>query len=720
MKKIKKSLRLRKSVSIVVLFMMAFSAVGMIGFVDLSKGGSFPTPPESGLPDGEEEPSGGDGGNPPDEGEASNPGIPLIPPPIEEPDVTSAYASSITSDSAVVHGYLSDDGGEACDCRFNFRPIVPNGLAQQTGPLGPYDSPTSYSYTFNQANIHEWEWCTCAHNSEGSDCTPWKNFLGSGPGGSNHPPVATDDSYSVNKGETYTAVGSDDISPIIIVYKSSLILPPLLPNGVLENDEDPDGDTLVAHLISGPSHASSFTLELNGGFTYTHNGDDASSDSFVYEANDRRGGTDTATVSLSITEAESIDDYFTVEKNSADNQFDVLVNDIFGFDGRFLITDHRITSIGTPPSHGTAYINEDLIYYTPNSDYSGPDEFTYVAIKAWSTGLRDDPGVVYSATVYVTVGLGNLDPVANDDLATVDKGDTITQLDDGASSVLDNDNDDDGDSLTANWISGPSHASSFNLNSDGSFSYTHDGSETISDSFTYEADDGNGGTDTATVSITVSNNNNPPTAKDDSATVNEGETVKIDVSDNDEDLDDGLDLSSIKIKNPPNYGSVYANSDGAVDYIHDGSEISSDSFTYTIKDKSGQESNEAAVFVTINLVTDKPGKPSIQGGVQSCYTEVTYAFESILADAGTNAKYYFYWDNGEELPDPNDPNDDKWKPLPSSDRPLTLTLDYEWNNAGVYDVKVAVIDPDSDGTITAWSLPFPVQVLHKSENPEDG
>ena len=67
-------------------------------------------------------------------------------------------------------------------------------------------------------------------------------------------------------------------------------------------------------------------------------------------------------------------------------------------------------------------------------------------------------------------------------------------------------NDDDpylGDTLTATLITGPIYASSFTLNSDGSFKYTHDDSETTSDGFVYEADDGNGGTDQATVKITI-------------------------------------------------------------------------------------------------------------------------------------------------------------------------------------------------------------------------
>ena len=76
--------------------------------------------------------------------------------------------------------------------------------------------------------------------------------------------------------------------------------------------------------------------------------------------------------------------------------------------------------------------------------------------------------------------------------------------------VLNNDTDADGDGLTASLVTGPSNASVFTLNPDGSFTYTPVGNFTGTDTFTYQVSDGNGGTDTATATILVTAVNDAP------------------------------------------------------------------------------------------------------------------------------------------------------------------------------------------------------------------
>ena len=110
----------------------------------------------------------------------------------------------------------------------------------------------------------------------------------------------------------------------------------------------------------------------------------------------------------------------------------------------------------------------------------------------------------------ITITAVNDAPIANDDSLTVAKGETQTQLDNASTTVLNNDSDpeDGGLNLTVSLISGPTNASSFTLGLDGTFSYTHDGSATTSDSFVYEATDSGGLSDQATVTINVTDPSN--------------------------------------------------------------------------------------------------------------------------------------------------------------------------------------------------------------------
>src|SRR5438093_8270395 len=99
--------------------------------------------------------------------------------------------------------------------------------------------------------------------------------------------------------------------------------------------------------------------------------------------------------------------------------------------------------------------------------------------------LATDPKCSGTATVSITVTPVNDAPVANSDSATVAEGGTVTVLDSTAASVLANDTDAEANTLTATKLSNPAHGS-VTLNANGTFSYSHDGSETASDSFTYK------------------------------------------------------------------------------------------------------------------------------------------------------------------------------------------------------------------------------------------
>src|SRR5262249_30329349 len=72
--------------------------------------------------------------------------------------------------------------------------------------------------------------------------------------------------------------------------------------GVLSNDSDVEGDSLVTRLVSGPVNGS-LTLNADGSFTYTPNAGFSGTDTFTYRASDGNGVSNVATVTLVVNPA---------------------------------------------------------------------------------------------------------------------------------------------------------------------------------------------------------------------------------------------------------------------------------------------------------------------------------------------------------------------------------------------------------------------------------
>src|SRR5207248_9581973 len=104
----------------------------------------------------------------------------------------------------------------------------------------------------------------------------------------------------------------------------------------------------------------------------------------------------------------------------------------------------------TGTSHGSLTLHSSGIFsYVPNALFVGTDSFTY----------KDYDGTNYSlnnATVTITVS--NSAPTTTADSYAFNK-DTFDSAAAGASSLLANDSDSDGDTLTASLVTGPSHGS---------------------------------------------------------------------------------------------------------------------------------------------------------------------------------------------------------------------------------------------------------------------
>jgi len=481
--------------------------------------------------------------------------------------------------------------------------IVPGLLANDTDPDLPGDtlivntnfisSPNHGNLTLNADGSYEY-----IHDGSETTSDSFVYEVIDGHGGTD---TATVDITIMPDNDNPVAV--DDTDTVYESYTLNVAAP-----GLLDNDWDPDvGDSLTVNTtpVSGPSNGN-LTLNADGSYEYKHNGGESTSDFFEYQINDGNGGTDTATVSITINPVndapEANDDSYTTDEDVDLTTIDagVLGNDI-DTDGPSMTMD-----VVTEPNHGTLFPNSNgnFVYY-PDTNYNGSDSFTY----------RVYDGTLYStpATVFITINPVNDDPEANDDTTPVDEGATLNIA---APGILENDSDLDWDLgatdlLTVNTTPvTPPINGNLTLNADGSYEYKHNGGESTSDFFEYQINDGNGGTDTATVFITINPVNDAPEANDDTTTVDEGATLNIaapGILNNDTDVDlpaDTLTVNTIPVT-PPTHGTLTLNADGFYRYIHDGTETTSDSFVYELLDGNGGTAT-ATVAITITPMNDDP------------------------------------------------------------------------------------------------------------------
>jgi hypothetical protein len=147
----------------------------------------------------------------------------------------------------------------------------------------------------------------------------------------------------------------------------------------------------------------------------------------------------------------------------------------------------------TNPAHGTVTVNSNGSFtYRPSAGYVGADSFMYEA-QVLNLGIL----VTDSAVVRLTVT--NSAPIAANDSYSATTGVALSVPGPG---VLANDNDPDGDTLTATLIDGGGNGS-LDLSSNGGFSFKSGGSFTGARTFTYRASDGIATSATRTVTINV-------------------------------------------------------------------------------------------------------------------------------------------------------------------------------------------------------------------------
>lgn len=288
---------------------------------------------------------------------------------------------------------------------------------------------------------------------------------------------------------------------------------------------------------------------------------------------------------------------------------DVLANDE-NFDGATI-------GVVTQPKHGTLTPTANGFDYQHDASEGSRDSFIYSLVKAGQPSS--------TAGVVIAVNQQNDDPVAVDDSATLKVGQQVEIR------VLDNDTDADSKSLKIVGVD----ASGYTV---GSVSFvdkavTVSGEQVGSGVVGYTISDGEGGSASASINVTVAAADNgggdqytngddgngsddsvttgaSPIAKDDSFAVAEGGTYDI-TGDPANGIQPNLILGvlsndvanggKVSMDEYPEHGAIDMHEDGTFKYIHDGSEENEDHFSYSVFNTWGSDKAEVKVFVTAKM-----------------------------------------------------------------------------------------------------------------------
>jgi VCBS repeat-containing protein len=353
--------------------------------------------------------------------------------------------------------------------------------------------------------------------------------------------------------------------------------------GVLANDGDPEGDPLSASLVSSPVHGT-LALNPNGSFTYTPNADYNGPDSFTYKASDGSLDSNVATVTITV---RAVNDPPVCGAASGSTDEDTTVDVAPSCSD--VDADALTYAIVDQPAHGAAGVVAGRLHYVPAADYHGPDSFTYRA----NDGQADSN----VATVTITVGAVNDAPVCAAVSGSTDE-DTALATAPSCSDV-------DSGSLTYAIVDQPAHGTASVVA--GQLRYVPAADYHGPDSFTYQANDGQADSNTATATITVNAVNDPPVC--DAVSGSTDEDTALDTAPSCSDVDADALTYAIVDQSAHGTAGVVA---GQLHYTPAAGYHGPDSFTYQANDGHA-DSNIATATITVRAVNDAPVCAAVSG-----------------------------------------------------------------------------------------------------------
>lgn len=230
------------------------------------------------------------------------------------------------------------------------------------------------------------------------------------------------------------------------------------------------------------------------------------------------------------------------------------------------------------PSNGVLTGTAPNLIYTPTPDYFGSDSFTFQA--------DDGTNLSNIATVSITVININDAPIANPQ--------SVSVLEDGYIAITLTATDPEGDPLTYAVLSGPSNG--VLTGTAPNLIYTPTPNYFGSDSFTFIANDGYLNSNIATVSITVINVNDAPTADAQSVVVDQDGYLAITLTGSDPE---GNPLTYAVTSGPSN--GVLTGTAPNLTYTPTAAYVGPDSFTFVVND-GYVDSAPATVSIDVQAV----------------------------------------------------------------------------------------------------------------------
>ncbi|MDT4955327.1 MAG: hypothetical protein QOJ02_3465 [Acidobacteriota bacterium] len=357
------------------------------------------------------------------------------------------------------------------------------------------------------------------------------------------------------------------------------------------NDTDVDGDGLSITNATNGAHGT--VAVVNGSAVYTPAENYHGPDNFTYTVSDGHGGSAQGAVSVTVNSVNdnpvAVNDSATTAEDNAVT-IDAVANDT-DVDGDPL----TLTSVSNA-NGGTVSIVDGKAVFNPNHNYNGSGTFTYTA--------GDGHGGEATATVTVTITPVNDDPVANSDSAVTNEDNAVVV------DARDNDSDVDGDGITITSVSGASKGTAELIASGpdaGKVRYTPNLNENGADSFTYTLSDGQGGTTTGNVSVTINPVNDGPTANAQSVSTTEESAAAITLTGS--DVETSAANLSFEVVSNPSHGTL-SGTGANLTYTPAANYNGSDSFTFKVTDTgdgtSAALSSEATVSINVTAVNDTP------------------------------------------------------------------------------------------------------------------